>query len=87
MVCSALMYFLWEAMLVSYLAVQIVTLPFTGVETLLSSSNYKILVLPGSYTQSVFEFAIDPTWKALWTERLEPYIGYYEKYLGNSKMS
>ena len=66
----------------SYLAVQITALPFTGMETLLSSSNYKILVMPGSYVQTVFEFAIDPTWKAIWTERVEPYFDYYGKYLG-----
>ena len=87
MLCSVLMYFLWEAMLVSYLAVQITTLPFTGMETFLSSSNYKMLTRPNSYTQTVFEFAMDPTWKAIWTERLEPYVEYFDKYIGNSKMN
>ena len=81
MLCSVLTYFLWEAMLVSYLAVQITSLPFTGMETFLSLSNFKMLTLPQSYTQTVFEFAIDPTWKTVWTERLEPYVDYFDKYL------
>ena len=88
MLSSVLLYFLWEAMLVSYLAVDVQVLPFNGMETFISSSNYKMTTgIPGSYAQSVFEYATDPTWKAVFTERLEPYIDDYGKYLGNSKMS
>ena len=72
-------------MLVSYLAVQITSLPFSGMETLLSSTDYKILVVPGSYPQSAFESAIDPTWKTLWTKRVEPYMDYFGEYLGMNR--
>ena len=81
MLSSVLLYFLWEAMLVSYLAVDVQVLPFNGIETFMSS-NYKMAVLPGWYAYSVFENAIDPTWKAVFTERMEPYADDFAKYLG-----
>ena len=51
-------------------------------ETFLSSSNYKMASVPGWYAYSVFEHATDPTWKAVFTERLEPYVDDFGKYLG-----
>ena len=82
MLFSAILYFLWEAMLVSYLAVDVQVLPFTGMETFMSSSNYKMASAPGWYAYSVFENANDPSWKAVFTERMEPYVDDYAKYLG-----
>ena len=82
MLSSMLLYFLWEAMLVSYLAVDVQVLPFNSMETLMSSSNYKMAVPPGWYAYSVFEHAKDPTWKAVFTERMEPYVDDFTKYLG-----
>ena len=82
MLTSVLLYFLWEAMLVSYLAVDVQVLPFTGMETFMSSSNYKMASAPGWYAYSVFEHATNPTWKAVFTERMEPYVDDYAKYLG-----
>ena len=82
MLSSVLLYFLWEAMLVSYLAVDVQVLPFNGMETFMSKSNYKMASAPGWYAYSVFEYATDPTWKAVFTERLEPYVDDFGKYLG-----
>ena len=42
MLFSVILYFFWEAMLVSYLAVDVQVLPFNGIETFMSSSNYKM---------------------------------------------
>ena len=82
MLSSVLLHWLWEAMLVSYLAVDVQVLPFNGMETFMSSSNYKMASAPGWYAYSVFEHATDPTWKAVFTERLEPYVDDFGKYLG-----
>ena len=82
MLFSAILYFLWEAMLVSYLAVDVQVLPFNGIETFMSSSNYKMASQQGWYAYSVFEHATDPTWKAAFTERMEPYADDFAKYLG-----
>ena len=84
MIFSVVLYYNWEAMLVSYLAARFVSLPFTSIETLLSDTSYKIFIEPGSYAQTSFEKAIDPTWQAAWNERIKPNLEDYgsELYLG-----
>ena len=79
---SILIYYYWEAMLVSYLAARIIVLPFTGIETLMADSEYLIAVWPGTYSQDVFESSIDPVWQKAWTERMEPYMDDYIPYAG-----
>ena len=82
MLMSILIYYYWEAMLVSYLAARIIVLPFTGIETLMADSEYLIAVWPGTYSQAVFESSIDPVWQKAWTERMEPYMDDYIPYAG-----
>ena len=53
MLFSVILYFFWEAMLVSYLAVDVQVLPFNGIETFMSSSNYKMASQQGWYAYSV----------------------------------
>ena len=83
MIMSVVIYYYWEAMLVSFLAKQIVVLPFTGIESLMAKSDYQIAVWPGTYSQDVFAFSIDPVWQKAWTERIEPYLDDYRPYAGN----
>ena len=78
MIFSVVLYYNWEAMLVSYLAARFVSLPFTSIETLLSDTNYKIFIEPGTYAQTSFENAINPTWQAAWTERIKPNLEAYD---------
>ena len=84
MMFSVVLYFNWEAMLVSYLAARFVSLLFTSIETLLSDTNYKIFIEPGTYAQTSFENAINPTWQAAWPERIKPNLEVYvsESYTG-----
>ena len=85
MIFSVVLYYNWEAMLVSYLAARFVSLPFTSIETLLSDTNYKIFIEPGTYAQTSFETAINPTWQTAWSERIKPNLEDYttELYTGN----
>ena len=53
MLFSVILYFFWEAMLVSYLAVDVQVLPFNGIETFMSSSNYEMASQQGCYAYSV----------------------------------
>ena len=85
MIFSVVLYYNWEAMLVSYLAARFVSLPFTSIETLISDTNYKIFIEPGTYAQTSFERSINPTWQAAWSERIKPNLEDYttELYTGN----
>ena len=81
---SVVIYYYWEAMLVSYLAARIIVLPFTGIETLMADSEYLIAVWPGTYSQAVFESSIDPVWQKAWNERMKPYMEDYIPYAGKN---
>ena len=72
---------LWKAKLISYLAKRSVVLPFDGVESLMLSSNYKILVAPGTVAEDTFKTTDIPLWQKAWTERILPNIEFYTDYL------
>ena len=74
-----LLYYLWEAMLVSYLSTRIISLPFRDVRSLLST-DFKLIALPGSYQADAFRFSNDPFWQKAWNERMKPYFGYTDEY-------
>ena len=80
MIFSYIFYVMWESMLVSYLAATIIVLPFDGINTLMSQTDYKVAVQPGTYGQSVFEDSLDPIWQSAWKERTEPYLDHYKSY-------
>ena len=85
MLFSVLLYYLWEAMLISYLAARITVLPFTGIETLVTNSDFKIAVNPNSFQQSAFENSVDPIWQTAWQDRIKPHMNYYEEIIGTFK--
>ena len=82
MSCSIVLWYYWEAMLISYLANVKVILPFNGIETLIANSDFKIAIWPGTYSQGVFENSLDPIWKNAWSSRMKPYIEEYRPYAG-----
>ena len=77
-----LLYLQWEAMLISYLARRTINLPFNGIPTLITKSDFKIAVIPGSSYEDAFKTATDPFWQKAWTDRIEPYLDDYEPYYG-----
>ena len=72
-----LLYLQWEAMLISYLARRTINLPFNSIPTLITKSDFKIAVIPGSSYEDAFKTATDPFWQKAWTERIEPYLDAY----------
>ena len=85
MFCSVIFWYLWEAMLISFLAARITVLPFTGVETLVTNSDFKIAVNPNSFQHSSFENSVDPIWQTAWQDRIKPHMKYYEEIIGTLK--
>ena len=67
-------------MLISNLSTRVITLPFTGIETLLTQSDFKIAVKPGTSFVDAFKHSTNPVWQAAWTNRIEPYLNDYNDY-------
>ena len=77
MVASLLLYWHWEAMLISYLATRKILLPFNNVEELVKTSNYKIAINHGTTQEDVFKYSSDEWWQKAWNKRIEPYLQNY----------
>ena len=67
-----LIWIMWEAMLVSYLSAIKIGLPFNNMEELMGNTDYKIIIMWGSFFEDAFKFAKDPLWKRAYTERVMP---------------
>ena len=72
-ISGLLLYIMWEAMLVTYLATRFTVLPFDGIATLVKNSNFKIAVSPGTSQNDAFKLSTDPLWKEAWQQRIEPF--------------
>ena len=70
-------------MLISSLAERTIMLPFTGVESLMLTSDYKIAVGPSSAQEGTFKFSRVPLWQKAWSERIEPSYDFYVEYTNN----
>ena len=85
MFAGFLLYLLWEAMLISYLSMRTMILPFNSLETLVSKSDYDIALIPDSTMQSSFELGTSPVWKQAWEERVKPNLDLYKSIPINGK--
>ena len=62
----------WEAMLISFLATRIIYLPFKDIPDLMTNTQFRIILVPGSSFQDDFETSPDPIWQAAWIDRVQP---------------
>ena len=69
----------WEAMLISYLATRVISLPFKDIPDLVLNTPFRIIVQPGGIQEDDFKTSRDPIWQAAWTDRVQPYI---EEHIG-----
>ena len=84
LVGGTLIFYHWEAMLISYLATRVIVLPFKSLSELMSESEYKISVTPGSSYADSFKHSHIDLWKRAWKERIEPEIDTYPKGEGHA---
>ena len=80
---TVLIYYYWEASLVSYLAFETFNLPFTNIETLLVNTDYQIAIYPGSNMEDIFKYSPDPVYQEAWEKRIQPYLIDYVPYTDN----
>ena len=73
-VFGLLTYYYWEAMLVSYLSARFIVMPFNSIPELITNTDYKIVVLPGSSMMESFKQSNNFYWQEAWKNRIEPNI-------------
>ena len=62
LVFGLLTYYYWEAMLISYLSTRFVVLPFNNIPELISRTNFKISLFPGSSLMDSFSPFLTSGW-------------------------
>ena len=71
---GTLIFWHWEAMLISHLATKIIVLPFTNIRGLLLNSDVRIALLAGSYFEDSFRYSTDQDWKKAYKDRIQPHL-------------
>ena len=74
LVFGTLIYLHWEAMLISYLSTRKIVLPFQNIPELISKTQYRIILSPGSSYEDDFKLATDPDWMTAWEDRVKPHL-------------
>ncbi len=80
MLASVMLYWHWEAMLISNLATRVIVLPFNNIPELVDKTSFKIALNPGSSYEDAFKYATEESWKMAWKDRIEPFL---PDYMGN----
>ena len=74
-----MVYYYWEAMLISYLSTRVTPIPFDSIGGLLDSS-YSFYVKPGSSYWDSFKYG-NSLWKQVYEEKLKPFENEYTDYM------
>ena len=64
-------------MLISYLAVRTIVLPYQSLEDMYRNTDHKLIVQPGSFQVNLLSQSSDPVIKTIYEERVAPYIDDY----------
>ena len=77
MLAGIVIYYYWEAMLISYLSTRFISLPFTDIRGLVENSDFKIALIKGTHIEAAFKLSTDPIWQKAYSERIEPFLDQY----------
>ena len=82
LLAGIVIYYLWEAMLVSYLSTKVISLPFNNIRELVENTDFRIAIIPGTSFEDAFKYSTDPIWQKAYEDRIQPYLDeYMEGYL------
>ena len=77
---SALIFYHWEAMLVSYLSTRKTIMPFSGLADMHKNTNYRLAIIPSTTFEDTFRLSNDTLLQSIYQERFLPhrqeYLGY-----------
>ena len=68
-------------MLISFLAIQTINLPFKNIKSLYESTNFQVALMPGSAMEDAFKYSNDVLYKNVYADRIQPYIPQYLSYI------
>ena len=71
---ETMMFWHWEAMLISYLATRVISLPFKDIPDLVSNTEFGIILRPGTAFEDAFKTSPDQIWQAAWTDRVKVHL-------------
>ena len=71
----------WEAMLISYLATRVISLPFKDIPDLVANTQFRIILRPGTSMEDAFKTSRDPIWQSAWTDRVQPYLEEHDDFV------
>ena len=80
LVACALLYYHWEAMLVSYLSSRKTVLPFSSVEDMYINTDIRLALIPSTTYEDNFKYSNKPIWQKIYKERIEPNLKEYAAY-------
>ena len=80
LVAAALIYYHWEAMLVSYLSSRKTIMPFTSLTDMYLNTEFRLALIPATSYEDDFKFSADEIWQKIYTDRLEPHLKEYSDY-------
>ena len=73
-----LLWFHWQAVLVSYLSIRKTILPFSSLEELVNNGqDFRLAVNPGTSLMDNFKYATEDTWQKAWKGQIEPHVHEY----------
>ena len=71
----------WEAMLISYLATRVISLPFKDIPDLVANTQFRIILRPGTSMEDAFKTSRDPIWQTAWTDRVQPHLEEHDDFV------
>ena len=79
-VAGTLLYYHWEAMLVSYLSTRKVTLPFLTLHELYHDTNLRLAVRPSTSWEDNFRYSSEELLRKIYEDRILPYRDEFEEF-------
>ena len=83
LLAGIVIYYYWEAMLISYLSTRFIALPFKNIKDLVENSDFKIALIKGTSYDDAFKLSTDPIWQKAYSERIEPFLDKYSPFYEN----
>ena len=66
---GTMMFWHWEAMLISYLATRVKVMPFNDIADLVSNTDFRIILVPSTSMEDAFKNSKNPDWQTAWIQR------------------
>ena len=75
-----LLYYHWEAMLISYLSTRFTVMPFNSIPELIRNTDFEMSVLQGSSLMDTFKHSNDFYWQQSWQTRIKPNLDKFKDF-------